>query len=140
MIVFCRHCGRMNQGDFESLEDIICSNCGNGEIMHNRNIIIECPSCGMGQQKDIWDWNGKCKSCLTEIENPLHNKCWGRTVNKGQKFVKFSVNLQPEELNWLKKRSKRENVQIGQILRLLIRKEGGLICKGKLLKEKEGAG
>jgi len=131
MILFCRHCGRMNTGNYESIIDAKCNSCGNSQMVANNKVIVECPACHIGQPKDIWNFEDKCTSCGAKMENPLHEKCWGRTVNKGHKFTKFSLNLKPEELKWLKKKSKKEGVQVGQIIRLLVRKEGGLICQQK---------
>ena len=139
MILFCRNCGRMNNENFKSIEKAKCSNCGKRPILHNNRVIVECPSCHIGQPKDIWNYDPKCNSCGAETHNPLHAKCWGRTVNKGHSFKKFSLNLKEDELQWLKETSKKEGVQVGQILRLLVRKEGGLICSQKKKEPVESA-
>lgn len=131
MIIFCRHCGMKNEGDYKEITKAICSKCNSKAMISNNKIIIECGNCGLAQHKDIWNFESRCISCNHEMENPLHSKCWGRTVNKGHSFVKFSLNLKKEELSWLKNKSKNEGVQVGQILRLLVRKEGGLICTAK---------
>tara|TARA_Y100000114_G_C11757712_1_gene327836 strand:- start:453 stop:863 length:411 start_codon:yes stop_codon:yes gene_type:complete len=131
MIVFCRHCGRLNNGDYTSVKDAKCQNCGKTNLLLTHRVAVECPKCHIVQHKCIWNFQPGCSSCGYEIKNPLHEKCWGRTVNKGHNFKKFSLNLKPEELDWLKKMSKEKGVQIGQIIRLLVRKEGGLICQEK---------
>lgn len=128
MIIFCKSCGRLNQGDYKSADEAICVSCNAQMVPKTNEIITTCPGCNIVVTGDIWNWQPYCKSCKTEITNPLHHKCWGKTVNKGHNFKKFSLNLNADEMDWLKALSKKEKVQAGQIIRLLIRKEAGLFC------------
>jgi predicted RNA-binding Zn-ribbon protein involved in translation (DUF1610 family) len=134
MIIFCKNCGRLNQGEYKSAEDAVCVSCNTQMLPKSHEVITACPGCNLIVTGDIWNWPKECKSCKTEIINPLKFKCWGKTVNKGHNFKKFSLNLNHDEMDWLKEMSQKEKVQAGQILRLLIRKEAGLICVDKKAK------
>ena len=120
-IIFCKNCGRTNYKDENTVFNSNCINCENLLLKPNDKLKIACNNCGLVQDKEMWNFKEKCQSCGKNISDPLKNKCWGRTINKGHDFIKFSVNLKKDEMDWLKKTSAEHKVQIGQILRLLIR-------------------
>ena len=131
MIIQCEHCGSINHKKIKTIGRAKCNTCGKKMLANIKGLHVPCPSCNMLHTGDIFAWKGKCKSCGHKIPNPLFQKCWGRTVNKGHNFKKFSCNLNHDELQWLKKTSASKKVQIGQIIRMLIRQEAGLIIKGE---------
>ena len=129
MILTCRKCGRLNSGEWTSIDDCKCHKCNSQIMDKSEKIVMVCKNCNLGQKVDLFGWKeSTCRSCGKEIKNPLYEVVWGKTHNKGHDFVKFSMNLRKEEMEFLDSLSNEIGVQKGAILRMLLRKQGGLIC------------